>query len=107
MKEIEKAIKNQQDGTSINVFVSADTNQSVFPAGYDEWRKTIKINVSSPAKDNRANIEILKTVAKFFDKSIQDVFIVSGEKSKEKTILIKEISAHNVINKLQESLNGL
>jgi len=39
--------------------------------------------------------------------SINNVLIVSGEKNKEKTVLIKHISKDNVLKKIKESLNGL
>jgi len=107
MTDIEKAIKNQQDGTFLTLFVIANSSSTIFPAGYNEWRKTIEIKVCSPAKDNKVNIEVIKTIADFFDKKISDVLIISGNKTREKTVLIRNISKGDVINKLKVSMNGL
>ena len=107
MDELKKAIKIQQDGTHFDLFVIPNANTTLFPAGFNTWRKKIEIKVSSEAKDNKANKEILTTVAKFFNKPVKDVFIVSGKKGKEKTILIKDISLNTAVKQLQESINGL
>ena len=103
MKDIENAVKDQQNGVSLNLFVILNSNSTIFPAGYNEWRKTVEIKVCSPAKDNKANLEVIRTVADFFNVSIRDVLIVSGDKNKEKTILIKNISKKNVLKHLMES----
>lgn len=44
------------------------------------------ISVSSPPEKGKANKEILKTLAKYFNMTISKIIIVSGEKSKEKII---------------------
>lgn len=107
MKDIEKAVKDQQDGVFLNLFVIPNSNNALFPAGYNEWRKTIEIRICSPAKDNKANMDVIKTLAGFFNKKIMDVLIVNGNKTKEKTVLIKNISKGDVVNKIKESLNEL
>ena len=107
MKDIENAVKNQQNGVSLNLFVIPNSKKTVFPDGYNKWRKTIEIKVCSPAKDNKANLEVIKTIAGFFEISIRDILIVSGEKNKEKTILIKNISKKVVLKQILERLNGL
>jgi len=107
MRDIEKAVKSKQDGAFLNLFVIPNSSSNFFPAGYNEWRKTVEIKVCSPAKDNKANIEVIKTVAEFFNVPINNVLIVSGGKNKEKTVLIKHIPKKDVLKKLMESLNGL
>lgn len=52
----------------------------------DETHFTISIN--SPPEKGKANKEIMKTLAKYFDTTIARINIVSGEKSKEKIIEI-------------------
>lgn len=46
------------------------------------------ISINSPPEKGKANKEIIKTVAKYFDTTISRVSIISGEKSKEKIIEI-------------------
>lgn len=107
MPNIEKAVRSNPKGTYINVSVTPNSDKCLFPAGYNKWRKKIDIRVNSPTKDNKANKEVLMTVATFFSKNIEDVFIVNGKKNKNKTILVKNISSDNAVKKLQESLDGL
>jgi len=107
MKNIHKAVKNKEDGTFLNLFVIPNSNTTLFPSGYNKWRNKIEIKVSSKAKDNKANKEVITTIATFFNKSIKDIFIVSGKKSKIKTVLVKDISIDDAAEKLSESLDGL
>ena len=100
-------IKNHSNGTTIDLFVTADSKKCIFPAGINKWRKRIDVKVSAKAKDNQANLEVVKIIAEFFKKPIKNVYIISGKKSKEKTVLIKDLSANNAVKKLKELLNGL
>ena len=107
MGKLEEIVKKQQDGAVLNLFVTPDTLNTVFPAGINEWRKCIEIKVKSPAVDNRANKEVIKTIAKYFKKSVHDVFILNGAKNSKKTIVLKGVTADFISDKLRESLNGL
>lgn len=44
------------------------------------------ISISSPPEKGKANKEILKTLAKYFNTAVSKIKIFSGEKSKEKII---------------------
>jgi uncharacterized protein (TIGR00251 family) len=60
-------------------------------AGKDEVSEkdgVLTVKVKAPAKDNRANIAVLKLLRKHFGK---DVKIVSGLTGKRKTIEIKQL----------------
>lgn len=46
------------------------------------------ISIISPPEKGKANKEIVKSLAKYFNTSISKINIVSGEKSKEKIIEI-------------------
>ena len=107
MFEFKKAIRKHSDGAYIDLFVTPGSPSVVFPAGYNQWRKRIEIKICSPAKENKANREVLKTVATYFNKSDKNIAIISGERSREKTLLIKDVPVNKIINRLKESLNGL
>jgi len=100
-------IKKHESGVTINLFVTPNAEKCIFPAGYNKWRKRIEIKVCSSAKDNKANIEIIKTIADHFNKSYREISIILGEKKREKTILIEDVSVDSVIKRLKESFNGL
>ncbi len=107
MDLFEGIIKKHGSGVTINLFVTPNSEISEFPADVNKWRKRIEIKVCAKAKDNQANLEVIKIVAEFFKKPIKNVYILSGKKSKEKTVLIEDISENNALQKLRELLNGL
>ena len=100
-------IKKHGSGVTIDLFITPDSKKYIFPAGVNKWRKRIEIKVCSKAEDNQANLEVLKIVAEFFSKPIKNVYILSGKKTKEKTVFIEDISEHIVVKTFRESLNGL
>ena len=107
MALLEEIIKKHRDGTVLSVFVTPEARNVVFPAGVNKWRKCLEIKVKSPAVDNKANKDVVKTIADFFKKSVNDVFVVSGSKKREKSVLVKGVSTDFASKKLKESLNGL
>jgi uncharacterized protein len=107
MQKIEKIIKKHPEGTIFNLNVTPNSQKIIFPAGINSWRKSIGIRVTASAKENRANKEVIKTVADFFEKPVSDIFIISGSKKKTKTIIVKNTSFEHVSERLKESFNGL
>jgi uncharacterized protein (TIGR00251 family) len=107
MGELDKIVKKHQDGAVLNLFVTAGSRKVVFPAGVNNWRKCIEISVSAPAKDNKANKEVIKTVADFFEKPVNNVFVLTGAKNPKKTVFVKGVTVDFVSDRLRESLNGL
>ncbi|OGS40196.1 MAG: YggU family protein [Euryarchaeota archaeon RBG_13_31_8] len=103
MSKFEDSIKKHKDGTLLDIFVTPKAKSVIFPAGYNPWRKRIEIKVSSEAKDNKANMDVIKTIAEYFSKPTKDVMIVSGQKNKEKTLFIKDILVDEAIKKLRKS----
>jgi uncharacterized protein (TIGR00251 family) len=50
----------------------------------------IHVNLSSPAREGKANTELVKKLAKILKVSTSQVALVSGHKSREKTIFIQD-----------------
>jgi uncharacterized protein len=107
MKTCTDAVKQSKDGVLLCLHVVPGSSKSAFPAGYNEWRKCIEIKVRSEAKDNKANAEVVECIASFFSLSPNDVLLVSGQKSREKTVCLKKITFDLVCQRLEESLHGL
>lgn len=107
MDKIGQIVKKHKDGAIINLFVTPGAQSIIFPAGYNKWRRCIEIKVSSPAKDNKANKEVIKTIANYVETPIENVFIISGTTNRSKTVLIKGVTPDNISERLKESLNGL
>ena len=107
MGDLGEIIKKHQDGATIPLYVTPNCRKCIFPAGYDEWRNRVEIKVKAVKQDNKANKDVLKTVADFFDKPIKDVYVLTGSKNQKKTVFIKGVSIDLVSDKLRESLDGL
>jgi len=107
MTSFKDAIKGSNQGVLVFLHVVPGSSQILFPAGYNQWRKCIEIKVRSEAKDNKANNEVVETVAGFFRVSAKDVILVSGQKSREKTVCLRKITVDMVRSKLEESFHGL
>jgi len=107
MHNLSKIIRECHEGAILNLFVTPKANTVIFPAGLNNWRKCIEIKVCAPPEHNRANMDVIKTVADFFEKPVTDVYILSGGSKREKTVLVKGISTNFVTDRLRESLDGL
>jgi uncharacterized protein (TIGR00251 family) len=107
MTSFKDAIKSSNQGVLLCLHVVPGSSEVVFPAGYNQWRKCIEIKVRSEAKDNKANNEVVETVAGFFHMSAKDVNLVSGQKSREKIVCLTKIPVDMVCSKLKEVIYGL
>jgi uncharacterized protein YggU (UPF0235/DUF167 family) len=63
--------------------------------------------VQSEAKDNKANNEVVETIARFFKILPKNVILMSGQKSREKTVALKKVTVDTVCERLEESFHGL
>ena len=102
-----KALTVSSDGVLIKLHVLPGSQQSIFPGGFDNWRHRIIVKVRSPAQENKANNEVKQLIAEYFDIQPRDVMLVSGEKNKEKTILLKQLPIAQVQLKLEVAFLGL
>jgi hypothetical protein len=68
--------------------------------GYNEWRRAIEVRVKSPAKDGRANREMIEKLEELFNARIG---IVKGDRSNLKTLRI-DASYGEVVKVLQPLL---
>jgi uncharacterized protein (TIGR00251 family) len=107
MTSFKDSVKSSTQGVLLSLHVVPGSSQVVFPAGYNHWRKCIEIKVQSEAKENKANREVVETVARFFQLSVKDVILVSGQKSREKKVSLKKVSVDTVWKRLEESFHGL
>jgi uncharacterized protein (TIGR00251 family) len=100
------AVKASPQGVLLFLHVTAGSSQTVFPGNYNQWRNCLEIKVRSEAKDNKANTEVLETIARFFQLPGKDVILISGEKKRKKTLCLQAISLNKVQEKLKEYFHG-
>jgi len=105
MTSFTDAIIGSKEGVLLCLHVAPGSSQTVFPYKYNQWRKSIEIKVTSIARDNKANTEVRETLARFFQLTSNDVIIVDGEKSREKTVCLRKIPKDLVIERLQRVIH--
>ena len=81
-------------GTFLKISVKPRSKSRIF-LEYSE--NEIVVNLQSPARDGKANAELLKRLAKLLGVSTSKLRIVAGHKSKTKTIFLEGLSIENVI----------
>jgi len=85
VKEFEKKLVEAKQGVLLPVLVSAEGKQFAL-VGFDEWANAFKVKVKSKAEKGKANQELVREIQKIFSAEAE---IVKGEKSKQKTLLLK------------------
>jgi len=59
--------------------------------------EVIVINLKSPARDGKANSELLKRLAKVLAISTGSIKLIAGHKSKEKTLLVEGLNPEEIV----------
>ncbi|MFW9967948.1 MAG: DUF167 domain-containing protein [Candidatus Thorarchaeota archaeon] len=80
------ALWETEEGTHIRVLVKPKSASSEFIAGVSD--NALVVNLRSPAREGKANTELLKRLSKVLSISTGDIRLVSGHKSREKTLVI-------------------
>ncbi len=86
---MEDAIEESGEGCIIHIRVRIG-KKNIFPAGYDEWRKRIEIEVNEEPVGGKANKKIVEIVASLLGTGINEVEIVYGKKAREKGVRVKK-----------------
>lgn len=93
-----QAVKSTPDGITVMIEVSPKSDKFQI-IGYNEWRKTLEVKIKSPPTKGKANKEIMK---EFSNLTGHPAEIVSGHKSRQKTLKISSIDDKTFLNILKE-----
>jgi uncharacterized protein (TIGR00251 family) len=88
-----------KEGVLVRVVVKPRSSERELIAEITE--NFIVINLNSPARAGKANIELVKRLSKLLKVSSADTIVVAGHKSREKTILIRGIEKEQVSRAFQ------
>jgi uncharacterized protein len=83
-----KAIQQIEEGILVNIEVSPKSPRFSI-SGYNEWRDEIEVRIKSIPQKGKANQELINEFSKL---TKSDVEIISGQKSRHKTLKIYRIS---------------
>ena len=93
-----KAIWETARGTLLRVVVRPNSKEQNLIA--EVTPEAIHINLKSPARDGKANIELLKKLSKMLNLSTADIRIIAGHRSREKTLLIVGVDLDHLSKEL-------
>ncbi len=96
-----KAVKETEDGVLVNIEISPNSAKFEI-SGYDEWRDEIQVRITSIPQKGKANKEIIKEFSKLTQASVE---IVSGLKSKHKTLKVNSISKSEFLEVVKGKLD--
>lgn len=85
-------------GVLIRVFVKPGSPRLKCPAGIEDG--LVIVEIRSPPMGGKANRELLKALAKFFDVSSSSVSVVKGLKDRNKVVRVLGVSVSSVKEKL-------
>lgn len=97
------AVAETPHGVTVTLDVTAGAKRSMFPAGYNEWRRSIKCQIAASAVGGKANRAITDLLAETFGVPRADVEIITGHTSSSKTVAIAGISRSHALTRLNAS----
>ena len=97
------AVWENEEGAFLRVTARPRSKRREFVLRLDD--ESLTVNLTSPARDGKANTELLKRLSKLLGVPGGSVSLISGHKSKEKTVFIEGMTAERVVNALREVTN--
>ncbi len=85
-------------GAFLRVVVRPNSKEKEFIAEFSP--EAIVINLRGPAREGKANSELVKKLSKILGISTAEIILVTGHKSREKTLLIVGVEADSLKEKL-------
>jgi uncharacterized protein (TIGR00251 family) len=96
------ALFEDRYGTIISLEVTAGAKTDSFPAGYNEWRKTISCRVTAQAVGGKANRAVITLVSEKLAVPASTVSILSGSTNSQKRVLVAGMDKKNLLLRLQK-----
>ncbi len=99
-----KFISTSEKGVILSVKLVPNSS---FSKIVDYTQEYVRIKISAPPLENRANKELIQFCSQFFDINKSKIEIISGDKSKLKKILFKDVSSIIITQKLMFVLDSI
>lgn len=104
MIKVDSILQLTQNGIIFNVKLVPNSS---FNKIADYTEEYVRIKISSPPIENKANKELIAFCSKLFDVNKSKISIISGEKSKLKKVLIQAFSIEELSQKLVFVLDSI
>jgi uncharacterized protein (TIGR00251 family) len=97
LDELNVIISENQDGCLLKCWIQPRSSRNSIVGVHGD---ALKIALTAPPVDGKANKELIKFLAKYFKLPKSDFQIIAGESSRNKTICIKASCKNSIIKKL-------
>jgi uncharacterized protein (TIGR00251 family) len=94
------AIWETERGVLLKVIVRPKSREKNLVAEVSS--ELIIVNLNSPAREGKANTELIKRMAKMLSISTSKLTLVAGHKSREKTLLVQGLGLEDIEQRLSE-----
>lgn len=91
-------IWESEKGTFLRVIVRPKSREKDFVAEISP--EVIVVNLKGPAREGKANSELVRRLARVLAISTGSIRLVAGHKSKEKTLLVEGLSPEDIEQRL-------
>ncbi len=95
--ELSLIISEKTDGCSLKCWIQPRSSRNAVVGAHGD---ALKIALTAPPLDGKANKELLKFLAKYLKLSKSDIHLVSGESSRTKVIRISGLNKEAVSKEL-------
>ena len=102
--EHSNSIRDVNDKVFLDVEITPNSAQPGIK-GYNRWRDRLMIKLRSQAKKGKANLELIKLLSEILDIESNQLNIIKGEHSTQKTIVLTGLERVEVIQRIFEALN--
>jgi uncharacterized protein (TIGR00251 family) len=95
--ELSLIISEKSEGCILNCWIQPRSSRNAVVGIHGD---ALKIALTAPPVDGKANKELVKFLAKYFKLPKSSIQLVAGETSRSKTILVAGLNKEDVISKL-------
>lgn len=99
-QNLDKAISVRDCDVLVDIEVSPNSKKFEI-SDFNDWRNRIEIRIKQVPQKGKANKEICREMSKIFD---CDVAIFKGDKSSQKTLVFRDSSKEDILNRFSEIL---
>jgi len=98
------SIRDCDDKVFLDVEITPNSAQSGIK-GYNRWRDRLMIKLRSKARKGKANMELIKLLSDILNIELNQLNIIKGEHSTQKTLELTGLEREVVIQRIFEALN--
>ncbi|OPY54420.1 MAG: hypothetical protein A4E49_00997 [Methanosaeta sp. PtaU1.Bin112] len=101
---ISEAVKPHPLGCTISFEVVPESSRLAVPSGYNLWRRSIEAHLTEEPSRGRANRQLTGELARVLGISEGEIFVLCGQKSARKLLLVKGMAPEQVVLAMMQRL---